>query len=65
MKQKVITSKLFRHIGISLVYCGSLLLIACYAAGFTQSNTLLVISALMIIIGAIIHVYRLKRESKY
>ncbi|WP_366940466.1 DUF3784 domain-containing protein [uncultured Prevotella sp.] len=65
MKQKVRTSKLFRHIGLYLVYCGSLLLIAGYATGYTQSNTLLIISAIMIIIGTILHIYRLKKESNY
>lgn len=65
MKIKVNMQKFLRHAGIGLVYGGSILLILNYVIGVAQSNTLLIISALMVIVGTILHVYRLKRDSEY
>ena len=65
MKIKVNMQKFLRHAGSGLVYGGSLLLILNYVIGVAQSNTLLIISALMVIVGTILHVYRLKRDSEY
>lgn len=65
MKIKVNNSNILNHAGMGLIYCGSILLIASYVLGAIQSNALLIISALMILTGTIIHIYRLKKESKY
>ncbi|MCD8296149.1 MAG: hypothetical protein LUC88_01090 [Prevotella sp.] len=53
-----------RIIGLPLVYLGAVALIVSVLTGFTK-NTLLIISALIIIVGVVLHIFALKRESKY
>lgn len=65
MKAQINKSKLLKFSGIGLIYSGSLLLIINYAFNLTCSNILLIASAMMIIIGIFIHVYILKKDSKY
>ncbi len=53
-----------KTIGLPLVYIGAVALIVCVLTGFTK-NFLLIISASIIIVGVVFHVYALKHESKY
>ncbi|MCD8290817.1 MAG: hypothetical protein LUC91_04870 [Prevotella sp.] len=64
-KLRVQNSKISaKTVGLPLVYLGAVALIVCVLTGFTK-NILLILSALIIIVGVVLHVYALKRESKY
>ena len=51
--------------GIALVFTGSLLLIASFLLGLTNHNTLLLTAWTMITVGIIVHIVKLKRDSRY
>jgi fatty-acid desaturase len=54
-----------RHLGMALVFAGALLLIVSLLVGWSSSNTVLVISLLMIILGIVVDVKQTKRRGKY
>lgn len=58
-------SKYLRHAGISMVCTGALLLVISYILNRTDTNALLFLYALIIVTGAILHIWIKKKESKY
>lgn len=58
-------SKHLRHAGISMVCTGVLLLVISYILNRTDTNALLFLYALIIVAGAILHIWIKKKESKY
>ena len=58
-------NKLLKYLGLPFVYIGVLWLAICFLVGWTDSNALLSIGVIMIAIGIITYVIKLKRESKY
>lgn len=52
-------------LGLALVCLGVLLLAVSFAFGLTVHDWILVVSLLLIIIGVIVYVWMLKRQSKY
>ncbi len=63
-RQEQKTKKLYNKIGLPLVYLGVILLVACIFIGWCN-NIILIISVALIIIGLILYVLALKKESKY
>ena len=59
----MITMKLY--IGIALVVAGALLLIVSYIVGWTSSNLVLLTGLILIILGVVWHVKRIKSAEKY
>ena len=57
--------KLARHSGTILMAAGTTMLAAMLLTGFTAINGLLLAALLMVVGGAVLHVYLLKRESAY
>jgi len=53
------------RLGFPLVCLGVITLVVGFFAGWTNSNALLLACAFVIILGAIMHVMSMKRESKY
>ena len=53
------------HYGMALVIAGALLLVVSLIVGWSSSNTVLIISLLMIIIGIVVDVKQTKRRGKY
>ncbi len=58
-------NKILKYLGLPLVYIGVLWLAICFFVGWTDSNALLSIGVIMIAIGIITYVIKMKRESKY
>ena len=54
-----------QYIGIALVVAGALLLIMSYIAGWTSSNLVLLTGLILIILGVVWHVKRIKSAEKY
>ncbi len=54
-----------QYIGIALVVAGALLLIVSYIAGWTSSNLVLLTGLILIILGVVWHVKRIKSTEKY
>ncbi len=54
-----------QYIGIALVVAGALLLIVSYIAGWTSSNIVLLTGLILIILGVVWHVKRIKSAEKY
>ena len=54
-----------QYIGIALVVAGALLLIVSYIAGWTFSNLVLLTGLILIILGVVWHVKRIKSAEKY
>ena len=54
-----------QYIGIALVVAGALLLIVSYIAGWTSSNLVLLTGLILIILGVVWHVKRIKSAEKY
>ena len=54
-----------QYIGIALVVAGALLLIVSYFAGWTSSNLVLLTGLILIILGVVWHVRRIKSAEKY
>ena len=54
-----------QYIGIALVVAGALLLIVSYIAGWTSSNIVLLTGLIIIILGVVWHVKRIKSAEKY
>lgn len=52
-------------LGLALVFLGVLLLAVSFAFGLTVHDWILFLSLLLIIIGVIVYVWMLKRQSKY
>lgn len=52
-------------LGLSLVCLGVLLLAVSFAFGLTVHDWILFLSLLLIVIGVIVYVWMLKRQSKY
>ncbi|MDO4159302.1 MAG: hypothetical protein Q4D41_02480 [Prevotellaceae bacterium] len=65
MKRKFRLTRCLRLIGMPMVYVGALVLIASFVFGWTNANILLLLCAFVIIVGAVMHVWALKKESKY
>lgn len=57
--------KYISNLGLGMVCLGAMSLIVGYAFGWTDHNALLISAACMIIAGVAVHVYFLKKESKY
>jgi hypothetical protein len=53
------------HIGLAVVYIGTLLLVLSFLLGWTTSHAVLFVSLFLIIAGVIAHVVILKRNHKY
>ena len=60
----ILFKKVCKH-GILLTYAGVLTLVFGFAFGMTNSNILLAVSITAVILGAILHVYSIKKESMY
>ena len=58
-------NKILKYLGLPLVYIGVLWLAIYFLVGWTDSNALLSIGVIMIAIGIITYVIKMKRESKY
>jgi len=54
-----------KYIGIALIVVGSLMLILLQVCHFTFVNALLLLPLGFIIAGVVIHVWMIKRESRY
>ena len=54
-----------QYIGIALVVAGALLLLVSYIAGWTSSNLVLLTGLILIILGVVWHVKRIKSAEKY
>ncbi len=54
-----------QYIGIALVVAGALLLIVSYIAGWTSYNLVLLTGLILIILGVVWHVKRIKSAEKY
>ena len=54
-----------QYIGIALVVAGALLLIVSYIAGWTSSNLVLLTGLILILLGVVWHVKRIKSAEKY
>ena len=54
-----------KNLGLGLACVGALSLIVGYAAGLTDHNAMLISAAVLIVAGLILHVYLMKKESKY
>ena len=57
-------NKVCRH-GIWLTYAGALTLVVGLLFGWTNSNALLAISVIAVVVGAVLHVISIKKESAY
>ena len=57
--------KLLKYLGLPLVFVGLLWLVICFLAGWTNSNALLITGVLLIVIGIITYVMKMKNESNY
>ena len=53
------------YIGVALVVAGALLLIVSKIVGWTSSNLVLLIGLIIIIIGTVLHVKKIKSSEKY
>lgn len=51
--------------GMPLVYAGALMLIGGYAFNITNMNSVLIAAAIFVVAGTVLHVRKLKKESKY
>ena len=51
--------------GLSGLYLGAVLLVSGYAFGWTDSNAFTLSAVALVVIGAALHVYFLKKDSKY
>ena len=58
-------NKYIRRSGLGAIYTGATLLPLGYALGWTDSNAFTLSAAALVVAGAIVHVYFLKKESKY
>lgn len=69
MKQMIVNIKSLRKYirlsGITIMLLGVLLLVCGYYAGWTNSNVMLWTCATLIIVGAVLHVLIIKKESGY
>ncbi|MBP5337925.1 MAG: hypothetical protein J6Z14_01270 [Prevotella sp.] len=54
-----------KYIGISLMLVGVLLLVVQHLLHFTMVNELLTIPLCLIVIGIVVYVWGLKRDSRY
>ena len=62
------TSMIKKHIrnsGFAAVCLGATLLVLGYAMGWTDNNAFTLPAGALVVIGAVAHVYLLKKESKY
>lgn len=63
-----ILSHIKRHIrrtGFTVLCLGALMLVTGYALGWTDSNAFTLSAAALVVLGTVLHVYFLKKESKY
>ena len=58
-------NKYIRRSGLAAIYLGAALLPTGYALGWTDSNAFTLSAAALVVLGAVLHVYFLKKESKY
>ena len=54
-----------RHIGLGLLMLGTALLVALYLLHQTFVNVLLFVPLCLIVLGLVLHIYSIKRESPY
>jgi len=54
-----------RNIGLTMIYFGVSVLLLCFVCGWTKYNIVIFPILFLIIIGLILHVLIIKRESKY
>ena len=57
--------KIYKYLGLPLVYLGVILLVTCFIVGWTNSNILLISGVFLIAIGIITYVIKTKKESEY
>ncbi|MBQ5982792.1 MAG: hypothetical protein IJL54_11555 [Prevotella sp.] len=57
--------KLLKYLGLPLVFVGLLWLVICFLAGWTNSNALLITGVILIAVGIITYVMKMKNESNY
>ena len=57
--------KLLKYLGLPLVFVGLLWLVICFLAGWTNSNALLITGVILIVVGIITYVMKMKNESNY
>lgn len=57
--------KYIRFSGLAGLYLGAVLLVSGYAFGWTDSNAFTITAAALVVVGAVLHVYFIKKESKY
>lgn len=57
--------KYVRFSGLAAMYLGVILLIVGYAFSWTDSNAFIISALTLVMFGAVVHVYLLKKESKY
>ena len=54
-----------KWIGVALIVIGALLLAVSYVVGWTSSNLVLLTGLIIIVLGAFMHVKRIKSDGKY
>lgn len=57
--------KYIRHIGLAMIYLGVFVLLLSFVCGWTRSNAVLFPPLFLVVVGLILHVRMLKKESKY
>ena len=58
-------NKYIRRSGLAAIYLGAALLPLGYALGWTDNNAFTLSAAALVVAGAVLHVYFLKKDSKY
>ncbi len=57
--------KYIHHSGFTLLCLGVLMLLLGYTSGWTDNNAFTITAAALVVVGAVLHVYFIKKESKY
>ena len=57
--------KYIRNFGFAILCFGAILLILGYALGWTNANAFTLSAAALVVVGAALHVYFMKKESRY
>ncbi len=54
-----------RYVGLAYMLLGVVLMVVLHIYGLTFSNFLLIVTLLLVLLGFVIHVWTLKRQSRY
>lgn len=57
--------KYIRHLGLMMIYLGVFVLLLSFVCGWTKHNVVLIPPLFFVVVGLILHVRTLKKESKY